>query len=75
MVLQLTEAVDGHQLLSCATTCWPFGLTMYTAPEKGALFWSVCAFGSASGIAIGSATHKAMQDSSDRARGARSRIS
>lgn len=40
-------------LVPCATTCPPSGLTMYTAPLKGALFVSCC--GIASGFAIGSA--------------------
>jgi hypothetical protein len=40
-------------LVPCATTCPPSGLTMYTAPLKGALFVSCC--GTASGFAIGSA--------------------
>lgn len=54
-LLQLTDADEGHQFASCATTCCPSGFTIYTAPENGALFVSCC--GIASGLAIGSATH------------------
>jgi hypothetical protein len=43
-------------LFPCATTCPPFGLTIYTAPLKGALFVSCCGTGSA--FAIGSAVAK-----------------
>lgn len=43
-------------LAPCATTCPPFGLTIYTAPLKGALFVSCC--GTASAFAIGSAVAK-----------------
>jgi hypothetical protein len=41
-------------LVPCAVTCPPSGLTMYTAPLNGALFVYCC--GTASGLAIGSAT-------------------
>lgn len=70
-LLQLTDADDGHQLWSWATTCWPSGFTMYTAPEKGALF--VSCWGTASGFARGSAAHQVSDDTS-RCQGARNRI-
>lgn len=54
-LLQLTDADEGHQFASCATTDWPSGFTIYTAPENGALFEICC--GIASGFAMGSATH------------------
>jgi hypothetical protein len=71
MLLQLTDADDGHMLVSWATTCWPSGFTMYTAPEKGALLVSCC--GTASGFAIGSAIQK-VNDETTRLHGARNRI-
>jgi hypothetical protein len=71
MLLQLTDADDGHMLVFWATTCWPSGFTMYTAPENGALLVSCC--DTASGFAIGSATQK-VNDEITRLHGAKNRI-
>src|SRR4051812_20779092 len=70
-LLQLTDADEGHMFASWATTCWPSGFTMYTAPEKGALFEICC--GIASGLAMGSAIAN-VSDETSRLHGARNRI-